>query len=100
MTQIRLSDAIENLRQELKLAQRRGEGEHLQFKVSSIEVELEVVAESDAGGSGKINWMVFSGGIDIKEKDVHKHKLKLNLQPAIDGGADLNVSQQKSYRPE
>ena len=78
---IRLSDAIENLRAELKLAQDKGKGKGLQFNVGAIEIELEVVAESELGTSGKINWWILGGGVDTKDKDSSKHKLKLTLQP-------------------
>jgi len=78
---IRLSDAIENLRAELKLAQDKGKDKGLQFNVGAIEIELEVVAETELGTSGKVNWWILGGGVDTKDKDSSKHKLKLTLQP-------------------
>lgn len=89
MGRIQLSDAIENLRKELKLAQDKGKDQYLRFDISSIEIELEVVAESEVGTSGKINWWVLGGAIDSKDKDVSKHKLKLTLQ-AIEVSKDGN----------
>ena len=101
---IRLSDAIENLRAELKLAQDKGKGKGLQFNVGAIEIELEVVAESELGTSGKINWWILGGGVDTKDKDSSKHKLKLTLQPVeIDQDGNekpLKVAQTGTERAE
>jgi hypothetical protein len=99
MSLIRLSDAIENLREELKLSQQKGQGKDFQFSVGSIEVELEVVAEEQVGGSGKINWWVFGGGADFKTKDSIKHKLKLTLQVVDKDGLPIKVAQVQDKRP-
>jgi hypothetical protein len=97
---IRLSDAIENLRGELRLAQEKGKNQNLQFSVGSIEVELEVVAEDETSASGKINWWIFGGGLDSKIKDSSKHRLKLTLQIVDDSGKPIRVSQEQYERPE
>ena len=100
MGPIRLSDAIENLREELKLAHEKGKSQDLQFCVESVEIELEVVAEDEVGASGKINWWVLSGAVDSKMKDASKHKLKLTLQVVDASGKPLRVSQRQDERPE
>jgi len=94
---IRVSDAIENLREELKLAQEKGKNQDLQFNVVSIEVELEVIAEEEIGASGKVNWWIFGGAVDTKGKEASKHKLKLVLQGQH---GPIPVAQTLSERPE
>ena len=90
---IRLSDAIENLREELKLAQEKGKNQDLQFNINSIEIELEVVAETEIDASGKINWWILGGGVGAKAKDASKHNLKLSLQAVDAKGQPMRVSQ-------
>ena len=97
---IRLSDAVENLREELKLAQEKGKNQDLQFNVGSIEIELEVVAETEIDASGKINWWILGGGMDTRAKDASRHKLKLSLQAVDASGQPLKVSQQQDHRSD
>lgn len=99
MELIKLSDAIENLREELKLAQERGNGQSMQFDLQSIEIELEVIAEDESGASGKINWYIFKGGVDSKFKDSSKHKLKLALKAVDATGNPIRVSRSQKELP-
>lgn len=96
---IRLSDAIENLREELRLAQAKGKNQNLQFDLQSIELELEVIAEDESGVSGKINWYIFGGGVDSKTKDASKHKLKLTLKAIDIAGQPIRVSRSQEQLP-
>jgi hypothetical protein len=105
MEPIQLSDAIDYLREELRIAQRKAQHEDLKFDVGSAEIELEVVAEREKGGSGKVNWWVFNAGIDVKNKDISKHKLKLTLQAvqtSHDGTSSnrLKINQEQYERAE
>ncbi|KAM3100820.1 trypco2 family protein [Phormidesmis sp. 146-35] len=97
---IKLSDAIENLREELRLAQEKGKNQSLQFDLQSIELELEVIAEGESGVSGKINWYIFGGGVDSKVKDATKHKLKLTLKAVDASGQPIRVSSSELDRPD
>ena len=97
---IKLSDAIENLRQELRLAQGKGKNQSLQFDLQSIELEFEVIAEDESGVSGKINWYIFGGGVDSKVKDATKHKLKLTLKAVDASGQPIRVSSSRPDRPD
>lgn len=96
---IKLSDAIENLRKELKLAQEKGENQNLQFDIQSIELELEVIAEGESGASGKINWYIFGGGVDSKVKDASKHKIKLMLKAVDATNQPIRVSKSQEQLP-
>jgi hypothetical protein len=100
MSLIKLSDAIENLRAELRHAQEKGKDQNLQFDLQSIELELEVIAEGESGVSGKINWYIFGGGVDSKIKDATKHKLKLTLKAVDENGQPIRVSSSHSDRPD
>jgi hypothetical protein len=97
---IKLSDAIENLRKELRLAQEKGENQNLQFDIQLIELELEVIAEGESGTSGKINWYIFGGGVDSKAKDISKHKLKLTLKAVDANGQPMRVSRLQEKLPD
>lgn len=99
MSLIKLSDAIENLREELRLAQEKGKSQNLQFDLLSIELELEVIAEDESGVSGKINWYIFGGGVDSKAKDASKHKLKLTLKAVDASGQPIRVSKLQEQLP-
>lgn len=96
---IKLSDAIENLREELRLAQKKGKNQSLQFDLQSIELELEVIAEGESGVSGKVNWYIFGGGVDSKVKDASKHKLKLILKAVDASGQPIQVSKLQERLP-
>ena len=92
MSLIKLSDAIDNLREELILSKEKGKDANLQFDIETIELELEVFAEEEATVSGKINWYIFGGGADSKLKDTSKHKLKLTLKAVEANGKPIRVS--------
>ena len=80
---IRLADAIAELRAEISRAQQEGEGKDVRFAAKAIEVELSVdfgwTAEGTAGVS---KWIPF---VDIgvkgsgSEKSLHKVKLTLEI---------------------
>ncbi len=92
MSLIKISDAIENLRSELEHARDKGKGKNLQFDMGEIELELQVVAENETSGGAKINWWIFSGGVDAKKKNADTHKLKLTLKALDTDGNPLRVS--------
>ena len=100
MALIRLSDAIENLREELVLAKKQGKDKDLQFDISAIELELEVVIEKETGTGGKINYWIFQAGVDAKASKANTHKLKLTLQAIETNGKPLRVSQEQDERSE
>ena len=97
---IKLSDAIENLREELKAAQEKGKDQELKFDIQTIDLELEVVAEGESGASGKINWYIFGGSVDSKVKDASKHKVKLTLTATGPNGQPYRVSDVREKRPD
>jgi hypothetical protein len=102
MKPIRLSEAIDNLREELRFAKEKGGkvNSDLQLVVSSVEIELEIIAEEEDAVSGKVNWYVFSGGVDSKAKDASKHKIKISLQAVDRGGEQIKVATPRTNRPD
>jgi|NOAtaT_6_FD_contig_111_765015_length_1846_multi_2_in_0_out_0_2 hypothetical protein len=97
---IRLSDAINELREELKISQEKGKKHDLQFSIGAIEVEFEVIVEEELGSSAKVNWWIFGGGIDSKMKDASKHKIKLTLQVVDSSDRPFRVSDEQFERAE
>jgi hypothetical protein len=99
MKPLKLSDAIETIREEFEIAQKRSENKELRFNVTSIEIELEVVIEEEESTSGGINWYVFMGSVSSKENETKKHKLKVYLEPVNSSGERIQVSGNVSERP-
>ena len=85
-TQIGLADAIENLRQELSEATRRGEGQALRFNVDDIELELAVELVRENGGEAKVHFKVLGSGVEVGGKGglshSDAHRVKITLKPA------------------
>lgn len=72
-----LSDAIDALRESLKVAIHTGRDDWLQFELEPIELELEVVATLDM--NGKIGWQILEVG--ASRESVHTQRLTLRLTP-------------------
>jgi len=100
MAMIRLSDAIENLREELARVYESGKNKDVRFELGDIELELEVIAEDETSGNTKVNWWIFGGGLSGKIKDASKHKIKLNLHAVDKKGQPLRVTRYDDTPPE
>lgn len=83
---IGLADAIENLRQELTEATRRGQGQSLRFTVEAIELEVAVDIVREGGGEGKVSFKVLGSGVEIGGRGAlsqsSAHRVKIILKPA------------------
>ena len=88
---ISLSNAIEALRSELARSIEMGKKEDIQFELGGVSIQLEVVAEETTAADGKVNWWVFSGGIQNQVGDKSRHLLTVNLQPTDSQGLPLKV---------
>lgn len=88
---IGLADAIENLRQELTEASRRGEGKELRFNVDAIELELAVELAAEGGGGGKVSFNVLGVGAEVggegKLSRSNAHRVTVKLKPAAGSSA-------------
>jgi hypothetical protein len=98
---IGLADAIENLRQELTEATKRGEGQSLRFNVNGIDLELAVEIAREGGAGGKVSFKVLSVGGEIggegKLSHSNVHRIKVTLKPA---GGSYQVDDTVSKRPD
>jgi hypothetical protein len=74
---IGLAAAIATLRQELLRAGESGEGSDMRFRISSIDVSLQVAATKE--GSGKIGWTIL--GLGASYESATTQTLRLTLEP-------------------
>jgi len=74
---IGLSAAIAALRQELLLASESGESSDMRFRISAIDVSLQVAATKE--GSGKIGWTIL--GLGASYESATTQTLTLTLEP-------------------
>lgn len=96
MSDISLSEAIQNLRSELAKAQRDAEPTGLRFDMREIELDLQIVANKETkvtgqvAGSGSL-WQLVTVKIDgnasrsSRQDHTHRIKLKMGLAPDKDG---------------
>jgi len=80
---VRLADALAELRAEISRARREGEGKDVRFAAKAIEVELTVdfgwTAEATAGVSKWIPFVDLGVKGSGSEKSLHKVKLTLEI---------------------
>jgi hypothetical protein len=74
---IGLSAALAGLRQELLRATESGEGSQTRFRISSIDLSLQVAATKE--GNGKIGWTVL--GLGASYESATTQTLTLTLEP-------------------
>ena len=90
-----LANAIDEIRSELIRAMKLGEGKELQFRIQPIELEMNIVASSEASATGGIKFWVlnFDGTANATNSTVHR--LKVILEPvATDSSSDIRISEQ------
>jgi len=85
---VRLADAIAELRAEISRARQEGEGKDVRFATKAIEVELSVDFGWTAEGSAGVSkWIPFVDlGVKGSGSEKSLHKVKLTLE--IDTGGD------------
>ena len=95
-----LVDTIQELRENLSEAIRRGKPDALKFDVGSIELELTMVVTREGGGGGKISFGILGMGAEAnlsgKLSDAATHRIKLALKPRMADGSDVLVSSKKT----
>jgi hypothetical protein len=92
MTQIPLSDAIQQLRDELREAILEGRDQDIVFTPNSVDIELGVSFSAEAKASGGFKLLAFldvSGGATAGRKS--QHKIKLSLSVADKNGQPIKV---------
>jgi Trypsin-co-occurring domain 2 len=92
---IGVAAAIASLRQELLLATESGKESDVRFRITAIDLSLQVAATKE--GNGKIGWTIL--GLGASYESATTQTLKLTLEPiwrTPDGSlvSDFTVSQQ------
>jgi len=81
-----LADALESLRDQLRLAVERAQGKDLSFACESVEVQLQVVVTNTRKGEAKAGlWSVVTVGGGIDHATGVTHTVKLVLKPEFVG---------------
>lgn len=94
-----LARALASLRAELGQAIAAARDEDLRFKVTEIEVQLQVVATTTAEVSAGLSlWRVVQVGGKLDDGRAATHMVKLTLAPDLSGG-DVHVSDDVAGRP-
>lgn len=80
---IELSDVIRELRAELTRTMAEGTDEHLRFGLGTVDLELSVAVERDAGVDGKVKFLVVElGGTDHTTR-TRTQTVRLRLEPHV-----------------
>ncbi|MFZ4699463.1 MAG: trypco2 family protein [Candidatus Methylumidiphilus sp.] len=96
MADMSLSDVLQQLREELALAQEKAKDESLKFTVKDIEVELQVATTQEADGKVGFKVWLLEGGIGGKQGHEQTHKIKLRLEPPqLPDGSGVKVSAER-----
>ena len=92
MTQIPLSDAIQQLRDQLREAILEGKDQDIVFTPNSIDIELGVTFKAEAKASGGFKLLAFldlSGEASAGRES--QHKIKMSLSVADRTGRPIKV---------
>jgi hypothetical protein len=97
MSELALADAIDHLRRELSLAVEAAKGERLQFILGPVELELQVDLSMKGGAKAEVKWVVVSLGANAGAERTGRHKVKLTLNPQVEGKGDVRVKDIRKY---
>lgn len=100
MAELGLSEAIEEVREELRRAMISGAGEEIQFPVGQVTLEFQVGMRKTADGTGKIKVWVVEAGASAKVEHDDVQKVTVILQPPVDAsGNPIKVAGGSQVRP-
>ena len=85
---IELAQVISQLREELDIARRAGQGEDLRFELGPVELELTVGVDRQAGPDAKVRFWVIELGASGKVASQATQRIKLILDPRESGQKD------------
>ncbi|MFM8442233.1 MAG: trypco2 family protein [Methylococcus sp.] len=91
-TRIRLSDLIDNLRKELIVAQRKGEGADLKFGVEEVELEVEVTSTKKGAAEAGVEFWVVTSKVEGEISNEIVHTIKLKLKPTTNNTSSTDPS--------
>jgi hypothetical protein len=98
MSELGLAEAINQLRRELGRAIDAGRGEHLQFTLGPVELELQLGLSTKGTATAEAKWVVLSFGVEAGREHTRTHTIKLTLTPQLDGSKDVSVSDRRADR--
>jgi Trypsin-co-occurring domain 2 len=82
-----ITEAVEQLREQLLAAQRSGEGKGLRFVISEVEMEFVIEVRKEGGGRAGITLGVVEVGGGGKMSHGAQHRLKIQFDvTGTDGG--------------
>ncbi|WP_336217043.1 trypco2 family protein [Nonomuraea sp. LPB2021202275-12-8] len=84
---LELSTVIKELRNELTKSMESAAGEQLRFGLGPIELEVTMVVTHEAALNGKVKFWVVETGADAKASGAQTHRVKLVLNPEVNGGS-------------
>jgi translation elongation factor EF-1beta len=84
MARIALSEMIEELRKELQIAVKAGEGEDIRFGVGELTLEVEVEMSKAGSASGGVKFWVAELGVEGEVSKTKTQKIVLTLKPPED----------------
>ena len=87
-----LADTIDAVRLQLLDAQQRGRGQAVQFRVGSVDLELQVEVSRSRGVEGGIQVWVVSAKGSGEHSASQTHTVRVQLTPVTEAGADVMVS--------
>lgn len=91
--QVLLTDAIQQIRDDLREAVRQGKGMDIVFTPTSIEVELAITFTAELKAEGGFKLLAF---LDLSSEATasreSQHKIKLSLSVADKDGQSLEIS--------
>jgi NTP-dependent ternary system trypsin peptidase co-occuring protein len=96
MTQIPISDAIEQLRDQLREAILEGKDQDIVFTPNSVEIELAVTFRAEAKASGGFKLLALldmSGEASVGRES--QHKIKMSLSVADGNGLPIKIRSNK-----
>jgi hypothetical protein len=90
---VSLADAIAALRSEIRAAASRAKSlpPEERYLITEAQIELTVVAEDSADGSGEVGWWIFKAkaGVTAKDSITHKVCLKIHVGDDREVGSEL-----------
>jgi hypothetical protein len=94
--QITLSDAIQQIRAELRKAAIDGADQDIVFTPTGVDIELAVTFEKEAKAGGGFKVLAFLDlSTEAKASQGNSHKIKLSLSVANQDGTPFKVKSEK-----
>lgn len=90
--EIKLGDAVAEIRDELLESAARGAGKELAFVVGPVEMEFTVELKADAKAKAGFKAWVVSADVEAGLSRGRTHKVKVTLNPRNANGDDLLIS--------